>query len=264
MWSVRAERRPGARERDLASYSAVANVEQARQSLKPPGRAGVVARPGRGDSKGVNKQRPRAARNEKARARARRAPATPAPDHAAAADPAGHAHHEQVVFVRGRKPLRCGAAAASGKNASDRGAALPAAACPALPAASGRRTVDRRGEELEPLCTEDIRAATRLYGHRDSNSPNRDRRGSHGAPSGCFRSSSCAPPREAEGAPPVASQRPGHFETRAERMGRDPIYPRGVDLMPGAAVDVPRSWRRPPRHPRAGRPCTVDSIGGIS
>ena len=90
------------------SYSAVADVEQARAISEACGEHGVVAT-SKGDSKGVSKQRPlqlgtKSSGESETRSEQRRRLITP--DEILQ----DMRTDEQVVFVRGRKPLRCGRA----------------------------------------------------------------------------------------------------------------------------------------------------------
>jgi N-methylhydantoinase A len=107
-----------------------------------------------------------------------------------------------------------------------------------------------------------LEAYERLYGHRDSNSPI-EIAAVRIVGLGLFPEFELRAAEAAEGAPPVASQRPVYFD-EASGWVATRIY-RGVDLMPGAAVDGPAVIEEATTSVilAPGDRCTVDSIGNF-
>ena len=123
----------------------------------------------------------------------------------------------------------------------------------------------RRAASTRVACADDFRgrASSASTAIATANGADRDRRGSHRRPWAACREFELRAAEAAEGAPPVASQRPVYFD-EASGWVATRIY-RGVDLMPGAAVDGPAVIEEATTSVivAPGDRCTVDSIGNF-
>jgi N-methylhydantoinase A len=119
-------------------------------------------------------------------------------------------------------------------------------------------------EAADPVRVRDdfLEAYERLYGHRDSNSPI-EIAAVRIVGLGLFPKFELRAAKAAEGAHPVASQRPVYFDEAGGWVATR-IY-RGADLMPGAAVDGPAVIEEATTSVilAPGDRCTVDSIGNF-